>query len=131
MGGAGVLALLPRMIGPARARELSFSGRRLGAEECVQWGLVNRVVPDEDLLEAGLAFARESAAKSALGTANVKHVLNTGWADGVGLEEAARLERERTVLYCVTDAVARVGLAAFGEKRDPNYAPRSKPNRPR
>jgi enoyl-CoA hydratase/carnithine racemase len=130
MGGAGVLALLPRMIGPARARELCFSGRRLSSEESLEWGIVNRVVADESLIETGLSFARESAAKSALGTANAKYVMNVGWADGVGLDESARLERERTVLYCTTAPDAREGLAAFGEKRDPVYAPRSLPNRP-
>ncbi|HEY5333647.1 MAG TPA: enoyl-CoA hydratase/isomerase family protein, partial [Solirubrobacterales bacterium] len=72
MGGGGVLALLPRIIGPARARELTLSGRRLSSKEAWDWGLVNRVLPDEELLDAGLEFARLAAAKSALGSANAK-----------------------------------------------------------
>ena len=130
MGGGGVLALLPRIIGPARARELTLSGRRLSSKECWDWALVNKVVPDGGLIEAGLEFARQAAAKSALGSANAKYVMNAGWADGVGLEEALRLERERNVLYCVTAPDAREGLAAFGDKRRPAYPARPRPNRP-
>ncbi len=61
MGGGGVLTLLPRLIGRARAAELLFSGRFLSAEEAVQWGLASRRVPDDELLSAGLGFAREVA----------------------------------------------------------------------
>src|SRR2546425_672473 len=50
MGGGGVLAHLPRLIGPARARELLFSARMLSADEACAWGLVNRVVADDELL---------------------------------------------------------------------------------
>src|SRR4030088_1472370 len=50
MGGGAALTLLPRAIGPARARELVFSGRWLTAEEARDWGIVNRVVPDGELL---------------------------------------------------------------------------------
>jgi len=50
IGGAGVMARLPRLIGPNRARELVFSGRLLSSEECLAWGLVNRVIPDDRLL---------------------------------------------------------------------------------
>jgi enoyl-CoA hydratase/carnithine racemase len=130
IGGGGVLALLPRIIGPARARELTLSGRRLTSTECWDWGLVNKVVTDGGLIAAGLEFARQVAAKSSLGSANAKHVMNAGWADGVGLDEALRLERERSVLYCVTSPDAREGLAAFGEKRTPVYPPRTAPGRP-
>jgi len=130
IGGGGVLALLPRIIGPARARELSFSGRRLSAQECWDWQLVNRVVPADELIEAGLGFARLAAAKSGLGVSAAKYVMNAGWSDGVGLVDSLRLERERNVLYCVTAPDAREGLAAFGEKRTPEYPVRRGPQRP-
>ena len=47
MGGGGVLTLLPRPIGRERAAELIFTGRFLDADEAVEWGLANRVVPDD------------------------------------------------------------------------------------
>jgi enoyl-CoA hydratase len=116
MGGVGVLSLLPRTIPPARARELFFSARLLPAEEALEWGLVNRVVPDEDLLDAGLDFARGVATKSATAVENAKHVMNTGLAEGTGLDATMRLERERNALYCLTLEDSHEGLRSFAER---------------
>lgn len=121
MGGGGALTLLPRVVGPGRARELVFSARFLSAEQACAWGLVNRVVPDEELLAAGLAFAEEVAAASPLAVANAKYVMNTAWADGTGVDAGLRLERERTVFYCVTSEDAAAGLAAFADRTEPVY----------
>lgn len=121
MGGGGVLTLLPRAVGPGRARELIFSGRWLSAEEAREWGIVNRVVPDGELLAAGLEFATAAAERSALALANAKFVLNSGWADGTGVDAGLRLERERNAYYCLTSQDAREGLRAFEEKRRPRF----------
>jgi enoyl-CoA hydratase len=121
MGGGGVLTLLPRAIGPARARELVFSGRWLTAEEARDWGIVNRVVPDGELLAAGLELATAVAERSALAMANAKLVMNAGWSEGTGVEQALRLERERNAYYCLTSEDAREGLQAFREKRRPRF----------
>src|SRR5690606_5038103 len=64
MGGGGVLTLLPRLIGLARATELILSGRFLDAAEAAEWGLVSRVVADDALLATGLELAAAFAAKS-------------------------------------------------------------------
>lgn len=117
MGGGGVLALLPRIIGPARARELIFSGEFLSARQAAEMGLVNRVVNDDALIATGIEFARGVAAKSAAAVAAAKSVLNGGWADGTGLDSALRLERERTALYCLTLPDSHEGLLAFAERR--------------
>lgn len=122
MGGGGVLALLPRAIGPARARELIFSARLLDAREALDWGIVNRVVPDDALLEAGIEFARGVAAKSRTAVAVAKDVLNTGFTAGTGVEDALRLERDGTCLYCATSPDSMEGLRAFSEKRPPRFA---------
>jgi enoyl-CoA hydratase/carnithine racemase len=122
MGGGGALSLLPRAIGPARARELLFSAELLDADKALDWGLVNRVVPDDELREAGLAFARQLATKSPAAVANAKYVMNVGFADGTGVEATMRLERERTALYCLTSPDSHEGLAAFAEKRTPNFS---------
>jgi enoyl-CoA hydratase len=121
MGGGGVLTLLPRLIGPNKARELIFSGRLLRAEEALDWGLVNRVVDDADLEKEGLAFAAQVAAHSPLAVANAKYVLNNAWKDGTGVIAGMRVERERTAYYCLTSFDAREGLEAFDAKRKPAF----------
>jgi enoyl-CoA hydratase len=121
MGGGGVLTLLPRTIGRARAAELLFSGRFLSADEAVEWGLASTSVPDDELLAAGLAFAAEVAAKSPLAVANAKQVMNQLWADNGSVEAGLRFELERDVYYCLTSHDAPEGLAAFAEKRPPRF----------
>ena len=121
MGGGGVLTLLPRCVGPTRARELVFSGRLLGAEEAREWGLVSKVVPDGGLLAAAQEFAAGIAKKSALAVANAKQTLNAGLFAGTGVEAAMRLEREVTSRYCLTSKDAHEGLEAFANKRKPQF----------
>ena len=124
MGGGGVLTLLPRAIGRARAAELVLSGRFLSAPEAVEWGLASRCVPDEGLLEAGLSFCREVAAKSPLAVANAKQVMNRLWADNGSVAAGLRYEAERDAYYCLTSEDAPEGLAAFSEKRPPRFTGR-------
>lgn len=124
MGGGGVLTLLPRAIGRARAAELVLSGRFLSAPEAVEWGLASRCVPDADLLEAGLAFGREVAAKSPLAVANAKQVMNQLWADNGSVAAGLRYEAERDAYYCLTSEDAAEGLEAFAEKRPPRFTGR-------
>jgi enoyl-CoA hydratase len=121
MGGGGALTLLPRAVGPARARELILTGRLLEPAEALDWGLVSKVVPDADLLEAGLAFARDVARKSPLAVANAKQVMNAAWGEGTDTARGMQLEREVTARYCLTSEDAPEGLAAFVEKRAPRY----------
>jgi enoyl-CoA hydratase/carnithine racemase len=121
MGGGGVLTLLPRTIGRARAAELLFSGRILPAAQAVEWGLASRVVPDDRLLDEGLAFAAEVATKSPLAVANAKQVMHQLWADNGSVEAGLRFELERDVYYCLTSHDAPEGLAAFAEKRTPRF----------
>ena len=121
MGGGGVLTRLPRRIGSHRARELIFSGRMLPAHEAADWGLVNRVVPDDGLLGAAVDFANEIAKKSPLAIANVKRVLDKIEFGGLGLDDALAFEREVTIDYCLHSHDAREGLEAFFTKRRPDF----------
>jgi enoyl-CoA hydratase/carnithine racemase len=124
MGGGGVLTLLPRAIGRARAAELIFSGRFLDAAEALDWGLINRVV-DEDQLEAeGLVLAHGMATKSRLALSNAKEILHAVWAENASVDSGLRLERERDAFYCLTSADAPEGLSAFVEKRPPRFTGR-------
>ncbi|MCW2692988.1 MAG: Enoyl-CoA hydratase [Mycobacterium sp.] len=124
MGGGGVLTLLPRAVGPARARELVLSGRLLSPAEALDWGLVSQVVPDADLIAAGIAFTKEVAKKSPLAVANAKRVLNAAFSEGTAIPAGMRLEREVTARYCLTSDDAQEGLHAFADKRPPAFTGR-------
>lgn len=121
MGGGGALTLLPRAIGRARAAELVFTGRFLDAEEAADWGLVNRVVDDDALTEAGRELVESFAAKSPLAMANAKDVMMSLWDDNGSVDAGLRYERERNSYYCLTSDDAVEGLAAFAEKRPPEF----------
>lgn len=124
MGGGGALTLLPRAVGPARARELIFSGRMLTPDEALDWGLVSRVVDDGDLVPAAVEFAAGVAKKSPLAVRNAKQVLNAAWWEGTGIAGGLRLEREVTARYCLTSEDAHEGLDAFANKRRPQFTGR-------
>jgi enoyl-CoA hydratase/carnithine racemase len=121
MGGGGVLTLLPRAIGRAKAMELLLSGRFLSAAEAVEWGLACRCVADDELIDVGLAFARDVATKSPLAVANAKQVAHQLWADNGSVEAGLAYELERDAFYCLTSHDAPEGLAAFAEKRTPRF----------
>ncbi|HET6873556.1 MAG TPA: enoyl-CoA hydratase/isomerase family protein [Acidimicrobiales bacterium] len=121
MGGGGVLTLLPRMIGRARAAELVLTGRLLSATEALEWGLVSRVVGDDRLLDTGLELAREFADKSPLALRNAKQVMHRIWADNANIDAGLRFELESDAYYCLTSEDAPEGLAAFAEKRRPRF----------
>lgn len=117
IGAVGVMARLPRLIGENRARELVFSGRLLSSQECLAWGLVNRVVPDGRLLGEGIEFAKDVAAKSPNSVKNVKHVINRGLEGD--LRSALQLERDMGLIHCLTLPDSMEGITAFMEKRKP------------
>ncbi|GAA1002928.1 enoyl-CoA hydratase [Acrocarpospora pleiomorpha] len=121
MGGGGALSLIPRAIGAQRARELIFSGRILPAAEALEWNIVSRVVPDDQLLPAGLEFAEHVARMSPLAVANAKFVINESIETGLGVAAQMRLELERAARYNLTSHDAAEGLIAFSEKRVPKF----------
>jgi enoyl-CoA hydratase len=89
----GVTQRLPRIIGPMRAKEMSLSGRRIGAALAFQWGLVNCVVEAEALMEAACGLAREMIACDAAAQREIKALIDEGWLgiieQGLQREQAA------------------------------------------
>jgi enoyl-CoA hydratase len=110
--GGGGTQRLPRLIGPSRAKELVMTGRQVGAEEAHAWGLVNRVVAPDEVLEASLAWAAELAAGPLVAHALAKQAMDSG-LDGT-LAEGLAIERDAFVAVAATEDAAR-GIASFVE----------------
>jgi methylglutaconyl-CoA hydratase len=116
--GAGGTQRLPRLIGVAQAKELIFTARRIGAEEAGRLGLVNRVAPTGEALEATLLLAREILPNGPVALRMAKLAVNRS-AD---LDLTSGLALERTCYAQVIPTKDRLeGLAAFREKRQPKY----------
>lgn len=119
--GGGGTQLLARRIGIARAKDLIFTGRRVAAPKAHAWGIVNRVVPREELGDATLDLAGEILAASPVAVREAKHALDTGF--DLALGEGLELE-DRAWHAAVATADRREGVAAFNEKRSPEWKSR-------
>ncbi len=116
--GGGSSARLPRKIGPTRAKYLLFTGEFLPAGDLVEAGLVNEVVPDDQLEAATGALAEKLAGKSPLSLRRIKTLVNDGWDQP--LNAALKAEVEAFRAHGESRDI-REGLAAFVEKRSPEY----------
>jgi len=118
MPAAGGTQRLPRLIGPAPAKELLFTGRFMDAREALRLGVVNRVVPVEDLMGETLSLAEQIAANPPLSVAFCKQAVNVG----LRLDLKSALDYEAhcaSLLYTTEDR--REGMMAFLEKRKPVF----------
>ena len=108
-------------IGAARTRELFYVGRNVDAATALSWGMVNRVVPDTELADAGLALAAEIAANAPLSLEGNKRVIRELLAAEGGLDPET--ERELVALResCFTSEDFFEGVRAFGEKRQARW----------
>ena len=113
--GFGGTQRLGRLIGEARALELNLVGDAIDASEAYELGLVNRVVPDHELLDTALAWARKLAGQAPLAIEQIKRVSAAGDLDA-GIEA----EKEAFAKAFDTDD-AREGIAAFLQKRTPKF----------
>lgn len=110
--------LLPRLVGPRRAKELMFFGDALSAPDAERLGLVNRVVPDGELDKTAREWAARLATGPTRALALTKQLVN------------ASLDSDRTAAFAaeaaaqeinMTTADAREGVASFVERRSPEY----------
>ena len=116
--GLGGTQRLPRLVGPALAKELIFTGRRIGAEEARGIGLANRVVGQGEALDAAKEMAAEISANGPLAVRYAKAATNR--ALDVDLISGLEFEADQFALLFATED-AREGMNAFGEKRKPRF----------
>jgi enoyl-CoA hydratase/carnithine racemase len=114
----GAAYLLPRLVGLGRATELLLLGETIDAETADRYGLVTRLVDDEDLPAAAAALARDLAEGPALAYANTKTLLSRE----LDLDLAGSLELEaQTQALLMTTRDHREFYEAFREKREPRW----------
>jgi enoyl-CoA hydratase len=110
--GAGGTQRLPRLVGPAKAKDIVFTGRMVGAAEALEIGLVDHLVPDAEVYQAALDLVRRYAAGPALALRAAKQAIDYG----LGVDLATGLEIERVqfaALFGTEDQ--RAGMRSFLE----------------
>lgn len=117
--GWGGTQRLPRRVGLNRALELMYSGRWLDAAEARDWGLVNHLSEAGKVREAALAFAADLAKKSRSGLAAMKRLARQGLE---GSLDAGLALEERDIIDALLGKDVDEGLAAFQQRRPPNFA---------
>ncbi|WYZ33867.1 hypothetical protein EsH8_I_000143 [Colletotrichum jinshuiense] len=116
----GALPRLIRTIGLQRASEFALTGRNVSAQEMAQWGIVNKVVPKEKVVEEAVRYAQMIAANSPDAIICTRAGLRQGW-ETAAVERAVEwtLEKEFAELQKGENIIE--GLKAFSEKREPRW----------
>lgn len=118
MPGAGGTQRLTRAVGKVTAMELILTGRFISAEEALQRGLVNKIVPVELLLEEAVKLAKEIAKQSPVAVKLAKEAVNNTFNST--LDEGLSFERKNFYLTFASDD-QKEGMSAFVEKRTPEF----------
>jgi|SRR4051794_24890220 2-(1,2-epoxy-1,2-dihydrophenyl)acetyl-CoA isomerase len=114
----GLTWLLPLLAGTARAADFVLSNRVLGAAEALAWGLVTRVVPDEQLAAAAAELARTLADGPAQAQASARRLLRLGRREGLALALAAEAD---SITAQAASIEGQEGVQAFLDKRAPQF----------
>ena len=116
--GAGGTQRLPRAVGKALAMEMILNNRTLSAQEALQYGLVNRVVPIGDYLNVAILLADEIASRAPAAVRAAKKMINQSYerflADGLA-------EEKQTFHNLFSTEDQKEGMKAFVEKRKPSW----------
>ncbi len=113
--GFGGTQRLPRLVGEAKAKEMNLTGEPMSADEAYEFGLVNRLVPDHELLDTALAWARKLAGQAPLAVEQIKQVSAVP-----DLDEGIQEEKKGFALVFATED-AKEGIGAFLGKRTPKF----------
>ena len=120
--GAGGTQRLPRLVGLGRALELLLTGDRIGAEDALRMGLVNKVVgPERDVRAEAVAMAQRIAQKPPAAAAAVKEAARVG--STLDLATGLRLEKDLFAMLLATEDKLEAAMA-FKEKRTPRFTGR-------
>ena len=119
--GGGGTQRLPRLVGIGRAMLLNLTGDFIDAQTAYEWGIVEKVVPREELRETALGVARAIAARSPVSVAILRELART--TRDLPLEEGLRREADG-FRRCLESEDGAEGVAAFIEKREPNFTGR-------
>ena len=116
MPGGGGTQLLARLIGPARAKHIAITGRRLTAEEAFNMGIIQGLTDPGEALNHGIELARTIADNAPLATRAIKQAIDEGW--GKNIDDAKTIElKYYGQLINTQDRLE--GIQAFNEKRKP------------
>jgi enoyl-CoA hydratase/carnithine racemase len=118
MPGAGGTQTLPRAVGERRAKELILTGLPFSAQEAEAWGLVNKVLPPDGLLEAALATARRIAGNGPIAVRQAKQSIGRGLQMSISDGLAFEIEAYNRM---VPTEDRREGVLAYNERRKPNF----------
>ena len=113
--GFGGTQRLPRLVGEAKAKEMNLTGDAVLAQEAREWGLADDLVPDEQLLDVAISWARKLAGQAPLAVEAVKEVSNKG-----DLDQGIAAEKEGFARVFLSED-GREGISAFLGKRRPQW----------
>ena len=116
--GFSLTFTLPRLIGQQRANLMFYTGRRIGGEEAVAWGLADLLVPLTDVRKAALGFAKEIAESAPLALLSTRETMRRGFAD------AAEAATERELVeqdWTRKTEDFKEGVKSYAEKRVGNF----------
>jgi crotonobetainyl-CoA hydratase len=117
--GAGGAFRLPAAVGMKRALEMLLVGEAINAQQALQWGLVNSVVPDEEVVAAATRLAQRIAANAPLSVRAVKRIAYGGVGGDRAVDAAGWADTVREIAMVKASRDAQEGATAFLEHRTP------------
>lgn len=118
MPGGGGTQLLTRLVGPARAKQIALTGRRISAQEAFDMGIVQELTNEGEALNKGIELAMTIADNAPLATCAIKQAIDEGWGKSIEQAKAIELKYYETLI----DTEDRhEGIRAFNEKRKPQW----------
>ncbi len=117
-GGAGNTQLLPRLIGYGKALQMLLTGNLIDADEALRTGLIQELVPDDQLEQSVRNMAETIAKNAPIAAQVIKHLVRI--SESTSLEVGLAYEND-LFAYCFTTQDSQEGIAAFREKRPPHF----------